>query len=178
MGTPELLKSVKTYMVVEGLLAVLLGLVILLWPGLTIATIVIFIGVWGVVEGLVLFFKGAFAHKGDTDRALSVVMGILSVLFGVLVLNVPVAFAAFGLALIAALIGVRGVYDIVSSFTLEDTMGHKVLLFIAGVIALLFSVFIFMNPAVGARTLVFFLAIMMMISGGAVLVAGASLKVK
>lgn len=178
MNSTELLKSAKTYMIVEGLLSIGLGLIIMFWPGLTTAAIIIYIGVYGIVMGLVLFFKGLLAHKGEQDRATSVVVGILSLLFGLLVLNVPVAFAAFGVYFIAAMIAVRGIYDMVSSFTTEDTRGHRVLLFIAGAFSLLFSLWVFNNPGAGALLMVFLLGLMLMISGGAILIVGASLKTK
>ncbi|MEI6266858.1 MAG: DUF308 domain-containing protein [bacterium] len=175
----ELLKSAKTYLVVEGLLALGLGLIILLWPGLSVATIILFIGWYGVIHGIVLFFEGAFAHKGTSDRGLGVVMGILSVIFGLLVLNVPVFFAAFYLFFIAAMIGVQGIYYMVAAFTSEESKGHKVMLFIAGILALLFSFWtIFINPINSGRILVFLLSVMMLLSGAVLVAAGTSIKTK
>jgi len=175
----ELLKSAKTYLVVEGLLALGLGLVILLWPGLSVATIILFIGWYGVIHGIVLFFEGAFAHKDTSDRGLGVVMGILSVIFGLLVLNVPVFFAAFYLFFIAAMIGVQGIYYIVSGFTSEESKGHKVMVFIAGVLAVLFSFWvIFINPKAGATLLLFVLSVMLLLSGSVLVAAGTSIKTK
>ena len=178
MEATSLLQSVKTYMVFEGLASVLLGLVILLWPGLTVSVVLTLVGIYGIVRGLILFFKGTFAHKGETERALGIVMGMISVLFGLLVLNNPVAFAAFGLIFVAAVVGVQGIYDIASAFTLNSTTGHRVLVFIAGALALLFTVWTVTNPAAGGLFLVLYLAVTLIFAGSATIVVGSSIKLK
>ena len=178
MDSMELLRSAKSYIIFEGVLAVLMGLIIMLWPGLTVATIILFIGIYGIIHGVVLVGMGIFAQKGEERRSLSIGTGILSILFGLIVLNMPVLYAAFNLYVIAAMIGVEGIFLMVHSFTSDETMGHKIMMFIAGVLTILFAIWAMFNPLSGGLLLVFFLSLTLIISGSLTIVAGVSIKTK
>lgn len=176
MDSMELLKSTKTYLIFQGVLAILFGLIIMLWPGLTVATIILFIGFYGIIHGLILLIMGIFAQKDEPNRGFSIATGALSVLFGIVVLNMPVLYAAFNLYLIAAMIGVEGIFLIVQGFTADGTTGHRIMLGIAGLLTLLFSIWMFSNPREGGILMVFFLSLTLIISGALTIAAGTSIK--
>jgi uncharacterized membrane protein HdeD (DUF308 family) len=180
METTEYLKSAKFYIIFEGILAVLLGLAILLVPDLTIETILIFIGFYGVIHGLILVGMGMFAQRDKGHRGLSIAVGAVSILFGLIVLNMPVVYIAFNLYLIAAMIAIQGIYYIIHSFSPKDkeSKGHNVMLFIAGVLAVLFALWVVFNPLAGVLLLVFILALTLIISGALAIAAGSSIETK
>jgi len=178
MDTSEYLKSAKFYIVFEGILAVLLGMAILLVPDLSIATILLFIGYYGVIYGAILAIMGMFAKKDKGHRGLSVAMGGVSILFGLLVLNMPILYVAFNLYLIAAMIGIQGIYYIIHSFDSKETKGHDTMLFIAGLLAVLFAVWVVFNPLASVVLLVFILAITLIISGALTIAAGSTIETK
>jgi len=180
METTEFLKSAKFYIIFEGILAVLLGMAILLIPDLTVTTILLFIGYYGIIHGLVLVVMGMFAQRDKGHRGLSVALGAVSVLFGLIVLNMPVVYIAFNLYLIAAMIGIQGIYYVIHSLSSKDkdSKGHNVMLFIAGVLSVLFAMWVVFNPLSGALLLVFILSLMLIISGALTIAAGSSVDTK
>ena len=93
--------------ILEGVCGIVLGLLILLWPGISTVVILWLIMIWLVVTGI---FKivGAFAlPKGDASKGLLVVNGFLALIIGVLLLSLPLLG---GLLTMAILIGFYGIF--------------------------------------------------------------------
>lgn len=179
MDSKELLTSAKTYIIFEGVLAILFGLILMMWPGLSVATFVMFIGFYGIIHGLISLIMGIFSQKGDPNRGLSVATGALSFLFGIVILNMPVLYAAFNLYVIAAMIGVEGVFLAIHGFTADkDKTGHKLMLTIAGILTILFAIWVFFNPKEGGLLMIFLLSLTLIISGALTIAAGSSIKTK
>lgn len=75
---------------VEGLLDVAAGVIILLWPGLSLLVFVIFVGAWAVVTGIALLIA-AFRLRRLHGEWLLVVNGLVSLLLGTYFLFFPIA---------------------------------------------------------------------------------------
>ena len=87
-------KAIPTWwLVAVGVLGVVTGAVTLLWPGITALVLALFIGVWAVAHG-VLEIAAAFAARREIGvEWWLIAAGVLSVIFGVLVLIAPGAGA-------------------------------------------------------------------------------------
>jgi uncharacterized membrane protein HdeD (DUF308 family) len=92
--------------IVLGIASILFGLVILFWPGRSLEVLVILVGIWSVVVGI-LQIVVSVGHRGDRDSGWvwGLVAGILSVLFGVLVMISPGA----GLVTIIWIVGIYAI---------------------------------------------------------------------
>ena len=102
-------------LVTQGIVAVVLGIVALVWPGVTIVVLVVLWGIWALVDGIAM---GAAAMRpGPTGQR---------VLFGVMAaIGIVAAFYAFfrpGVTAVALtwILGiwllVRGVFELVGAF--------------------------------------------------------------
>ena len=136
------IKGLRTAFALSGAVALVLGIVLLLWPTKTLAVVavlgllvlvagvimlrnaaatgealllftVIFIGIGWIIEGIMAI---AEAGKGPT-RTWAIVFGVLSVLAGIAVLVVPVWTAQWLLLLTAIMLIVLGVVGLVRAFT-------------------------------------------------------------
>jgi len=87
-------KPVSTWwLVVVGLLGIAAGVVTFLWPGITAILLVVFIGAWALVHGIFEII-GAIQLRKEIDNEWTLILGgVLSVLFGVVVLIAPGAGA-------------------------------------------------------------------------------------
>jgi uncharacterized membrane protein HdeD (DUF308 family) len=106
---------------IAGVLAVLAGLVCLRRPGESLLAIVIVLGIYLVIAGLIRFVRSFSALE---DRALVMALAILDVVLGILILALPdlslVTLAVlFGIDLIA-----RGVFAMVVAFRLRSFTHH------------------------------------------------------
>jgi uncharacterized membrane protein HdeD (DUF308 family) len=86
----------RTAQVISGLLGVAAGLVALVWPGITALVLVVLFGAWAVVTGAMEIW----AATRIPGQWLTLVMGALTMIVGVLVLMRPVIGAvALGLTI-------------------------------------------------------------------------------
>jgi uncharacterized membrane protein HdeD (DUF308 family) len=74
----------------EGLLDVAAGVIIVLWPGLSLLALVIVVGAWAVVTGIALLIA-AFRLGRRHGEWLLVLNGLVSLLLGVYFLISPIA---------------------------------------------------------------------------------------
>ena len=100
-------KPIPTWwLIVVGLLGIATGLVTFLWPGITAFVLILFIGAWAIAHGIFEII-GAIQLRHEIDNEWMLILaGVLSVIFGIVVLAAPGAGA---LGLIWAI----GAYSIV-----------------------------------------------------------------
>ncbi|MDH6245790.1 HdeD family acid-resistance protein [Mycobacterium sp. OTB74] len=100
--------------VLFGVLAIILGVLILAWPGLSIVTAAAVFGVYLVVSGVVMIFAAFSLPASAGSKFLSVLSGAISIILGVL------AFRHFGegyaILLLAIWIGIGFIFRGVSAF--------------------------------------------------------------
>lgn len=103
-------KPVPTWwLVVVGLLGIGVGAVTFLWPGITAILLVLFIGAWALVHG-VFEIIGAIQLRKEIDNEWMLIFGgVLSVIFGAIILIAPGAGA---LGLVWAIAGYSIVFGI------------------------------------------------------------------
>jgi uncharacterized membrane protein HdeD (DUF308 family) len=81
------------WLVVVGLLGIAAGVVTFLWPGITAILLVVFIGAWALVHGIFEIIGAIQLRKEIDNEWMLILGGVLSVLFGVVVLIAPGAGA-------------------------------------------------------------------------------------
>jgi len=87
-------KPVPTWwLVVVGFLGIAVGLVTFLWPGITAILLVLFIGAWALVHGIFEIIGAIQLRKEIDNEWMLILGGVLSVLFGAVVLIAPGAGA-------------------------------------------------------------------------------------
>jgi uncharacterized membrane protein HdeD (DUF308 family) len=110
--------------VFAGVVGLIAGIAAAVWPGVTVLVLVLWVGAWAVVTG-VLEVAAAWRRAGS-DRWLTALAGVLSVIAGVIVFVYP-GIGALSLAI------VLGVYALVAGASLlwaawEARRAHVVVL--------------------------------------------------
>jgi uncharacterized membrane protein HdeD (DUF308 family) len=109
----------RWWLALIGILGVVAGLAAYLWPGFTAIALLTLIGIWALVNGVVEIV-GAIRLRAEIDNEwLLLIHGILSVLFGLIVLARPSGGALALIWFIAAFALVSGSVLIVLSFRLK-----------------------------------------------------------
>lgn len=87
-------KAIPTWwLVLAGIAGIAAGVVTFLWPGITAIVLVMFIGAWAIVHG-VFEIIGAIQLRKEIDNEWWLILGgVLSVIFGLIVLFAPGAGA-------------------------------------------------------------------------------------
>jgi len=95
----------KWWLALTGILDIGAGLIALFWPGITALVLIIFIGAWAIVRGVMEIIAAIQLRKEIEGEWLLVLAGVLSVLFGLGVLIYPGA----GAVALAWLIGIYAI---------------------------------------------------------------------
>jgi uncharacterized membrane protein HdeD (DUF308 family) len=101
---------------IVGVLSLLAGLVCLRRPGESLLALVIVLGFWLIIEGIIRFIA---AFSALEDRALVMGLAILDVILGVLILSLPKLSLVTLAVLFAISLLARGVFAIITAFKLR-----------------------------------------------------------
>ncbi len=75
--------------ILEGIVGVIIGLVILIWPGITAFGLLYLIGVWAIITGIFEITAAIRLRQQLTNEWLLIMSGAASVVFGLLILVIP-----------------------------------------------------------------------------------------
>ncbi len=153
---------------IAGVVNVLFGVTALLWPGLTLSTLVWLFGVFAIVYGVVELLN-VFGKGSETPWWVHLMLGVFSVLAGIVVFAWP-GLTAVTLAYVIAVWAIAiGTAEIVGAFLL-----NRLYLAIAGLLAVLFGLLLLMNPLDGALALIVMIGVFAIVRGIVQLVMAAT----
>jgi uncharacterized membrane protein HdeD (DUF308 family) len=143
----------------RGALAVIFGVLALIWPGITLIVLVSLFGAYALVDGLAALFtaiRGRDATGGGAvrNRGWLVVEGITGVIAGIVTFFWPGITALALVWVIGAWAVVTGVIEIAAAIRLRKEIEGEWMLILAGVASVVFGVLIAALPGPGALTLV------------------------
>ena len=147
-----------------GILSVVLGVMVLRWPGATIVLAAAFFGAYLLVTGISQVFHAFTLHLSGGGRALLFISGAASLVLAVL------CFRHFGDAiwLLAIWIGIgfifRGVAEAASAISDETTPGRGWQIFL-GVITLIAGIIVMAYPISSLATLTMVVGIWLIVLG-------------
>ncbi|MBV8728013.1 MAG: HdeD family acid-resistance protein [Candidatus Eremiobacteraeota bacterium] len=111
--------SHRGWLIFEGALGVILGVLIWLYPLYSAALLVYLIAFWAIATGVVEITAGIRFRNVIADEILYILAGIASIVFGILVLRNPAAGAIAVVWLIASYAIVFGLLQVALSFRLK-----------------------------------------------------------
>ena len=74
---------------IEGVIGIIAGTLTFLWPAITAVVLLYLIAFWAIFTGVFEIIAGIRLRKAITNEWLLIVMGVLSLLFGVFILFAP-----------------------------------------------------------------------------------------
>ncbi len=167
MAVPSMLGNLARawhWVVLRGVFAVLFGIFAFLWPGITLAVLVLVWGAYAIADGVMALIAAFTMHEEGKPMASLIVVGILGIAAGVVTFLWPGMTALVLLLFIASWAVLMGVFQIAAAIRLRKHIEHEWLLALSGVVSILFGVrLMFLQPVVGA------LAVVWLIGGFAIL---------
>jgi uncharacterized membrane protein HdeD (DUF308 family) len=155
---------------VQGIAAVVFGVLTLIWPGLSLRVMIALFGAFAVVTGVMLVAASFNAAKQRLHWGSLLAVGILDVVAGVVTWFWPGLTALALLYLVVAWAAVTGVIYIVASVELRDTIPHSWLMTLTGVLSLVLAVVLAVDPRDGILSLVWVIGLYAILGGIAELV--------
>ena len=157
---------------VRGVIALLFGVGALSYPVPTVLVLIIFFGVYALIDGVTALVMGI----GGNKRPAYLLLGVVSIAAGVFAIARPGATALALLWLIGVWAVVRGVGEIMAAIQIRKEVEGEWAIALSGVISILFGLFVLARPGAGALALVWLIAIYAFASGLLKLMLGFKLR--
>jgi len=127
-------------MALRGLVAVLFGLVVLFWPGLVLAVLSLFFGIYALVDGGVVLVPALRTSDRGARRWLPLAEGTVGVIAGLLALLWPGMTVGGLLYVIMGWALLTGILKITTAIVLRSEVENVWLLAGSGALSVLFGV--------------------------------------
>jgi uncharacterized membrane protein HdeD (DUF308 family) len=161
----------------RGVVAVIFGLLALIWPGITVLALVALFGAYCLVDGVIAIGTALFGGVAAAGRrGWLAVEGVAGVLAGIITFAWPGITTLVLLWLIAFWALVTGVMEIVAAIRLRRELQGEWLLILSGALSVLFGILLIVWPASGALALITLIGIYALIFGVALVALGFRLR--
>lgn len=158
--------GIRTALGIGGVVSVIVGILILAWPGKTAAVVAAIIAIYAIVAGLVYAGLGIFSKtKGGWSRIGHIVLGVLFIIAGILAFANLGATAVWLAVFLGILVGIMWIIEgIVSLTTLGDASSKGWTTFFA-IISIVAGIMLLFSPLWGALVLWWLLGISLIVLG-------------
>jgi|SRR5262245_11459327 len=168
-------KSTSTSLILLGVLAIIVGIIALAWPGVTVLALVILFAIYAFIDA------GLQAMRAFSSRTAGPVIGhllltLVALAAGVIALVWPKPTALVLVIVVAAWAFVGGFFEIFAGFQSGETAGTRALFILTGLVSIAFGVVLFARPDIGAVTLALLFGLFALIYGVSQIVMGVELR--
>jgi len=158
----------------QGIVSIIFGLLLLLATGMTVTAVVIFLGAYWLVMG-VIGIIGIFVGYTRAHWGWALFGGILGIIAGILILGHPLTSAVIVPAvLVMILAGLGIVMGIVA--IIQGAMGAGWAAIVIGILSIILGVLIFIAPLVATFILILMLGVFLIIGGIAAMVGAFQIR--
>jgi uncharacterized membrane protein HdeD (DUF308 family) len=145
-------KTLAASLLWRGILAVVIGLVSIIWPGITIGAFVILFAVYCILLAVIDAARGFGSHRAGSV-VWYLLLAVLSLLAGVIAFFLPGVTALVLTLWVAAWAVITGIVEVAMAFLRGETAGERALWAVTGLISLVFGIVIAIHPGNGAVAL-------------------------
>lgn len=163
--------------VIRGIVALVLGIIVLIWPGITLEVLMMLFGVMAVIAGIMLFAFGSTRPVGKTNTTLTMFLGILIVVLGAVAIVMPLLMTVALIYLLAALAILVGLADIWVALVSVDGTANRILFGLSGALSVIIGGIFLAFPLLGGIVIVaLYLGVFVIAFGIISIAAGISLR--
>lgn len=162
----HILKKIKTNVVISALFGIVLGVVLVIWPGMSIQITCMAIGAVLILNGISRLVNFIFGRDGTLFSQMNLVMGIIITVIGVYILLQPAKVIAIIPILVGIIIIIHGVNNLQQAVSLCKSQYDKWwIALILGLVTVGFGILLICNPFQAIDTLVMFIGLFLIYDG-------------
>ena len=174
-GMPDMFKSTSTSLILLGILAVVVGIVAIAWPGVTILALVILFAVYAFMDAGLQTVR-AFSSRSAGPVLGHLLLALVDLVAGVIALAWPAPTAFVLVIVVAAWALAGGAAEFLAGFQTGESAGMRALFILSGLVSVAFGVLLFARPGVGAVTLALLFGLYSLIYGFSQITAGIQIR--
>ncbi len=158
--------GIRTALGIGGVLSVILGVLVLVWPGRVAAVLTAIVAIYAIAAGLVYVGLGIFsARKGGWARIGHIVLGALFIAAGVIAFA-NLAAATTGLAVfVGTLVGLMWIVEGIVSLSTLGAAPSKIWTIVFAIISIIAGITLLFSPLWAAFVLWWILGISAVVLG-------------
>ena len=160
--------------ILQGILAIGLGILAFVSPGATLAALIVVFAVYMIVKGVLSIIAG-FGVRGGPSWWL-VAGGVAGIAIGVITFFQPSTTAVALVIVVGIWAIVTGAAELVAAATLGNLVAPRWLLGLSGVVALAFGVVLIMSPGSGILSVLWLVGFYAIFAGVMYLAIGFGLR--
>jgi uncharacterized membrane protein HdeD (DUF308 family) len=168
-------KSTSTSLILLGILAVIVGIIAIAWPGVTILALVILFAIYAFTDAALQAAR-AFSSRSAGPVLGHLLLGLIDLAAGAIAVIWPAPTALVLVIVVAAWALAGGFAEIFAGFGSGESAGTRALFIITGLVSVAFGIVLFARPGAGAVTLALLFGLYTMIYGFSQITAGVQLR--
>ncbi|MCM1253999.1 MAG: DUF308 domain-containing protein [Clostridium sp.] len=162
----RILKKIRTNVVISALICIALGVVLVVWPGMSVQIACMAIGAVLVLNGISRLLNFIFERDGSLFSQMNLIMGIIITVIGVYILLQPSKIIAMIPILVGIIIIIHGVNNLQQAVSLCKGQYDKWwVALILGLLTVGFGILLICNPFEAIDTLVMFIGLFLIYDG-------------
>jgi uncharacterized membrane protein HdeD (DUF308 family) len=173
-GTP-VLKSMSASLILRGVLAIIVGILALAWPGVTILALVVLFAVFAFVDAGFQTMRAFSSGKAGPVIG-HLLLALIDVVAGVIALAWPAPTALVLVLVVGIWAFFGGFSEVFAAFNTGETAAQRTLYILTGLVWIAFGVVLFARPGLGAVTLALLFGLFSLISGVTLITRGVETR--
>ncbi|MDR6166443.1 hypothetical protein C1N74_08510 [Microbacterium sp. SGAir0570] len=171
------IRSLRTSLILTGVLTLVLGLLILIWPGRTAQVLTGIIAAYAIVAGVVYAALGVFSRTKDGwARVGHIVLGIFFVVVGVVAFANLAAFTVSFAVFLGVLVGIMWIIEGAVSLSVVGESSSRGWTIAFAILSIIAGVMLLFTPLWGVIVLWWLLGISAVALGIVNIIRGLSLR--
>lgn len=165
----------------KGIILILTGLVLLLFPTATLTVLIFVLGIYWLIDGITTIIASFQRRNSQNSWGWGLFTGILGVLAALVVLSKPMLSAVLTTSFLMWFLGISaiiyGVSGLITGFQLPKSTSRTSMIW-GGIFSILFGFTLIASPYLSVLTIMYVIGIIAIIGGIAILYVGSKMKDK
>jgi uncharacterized membrane protein HdeD (DUF308 family) len=154
-----------TALAIRGVVAIAFGVIAFLLPGVTLGVLILLFAAYAIVDGVSALITGLRHPTSKRPDWLLVAGGVAGIVVGLIAIFLPGITALFLVSLIGAWAIITGIAQIAIAWQLRKEIQGELVLALNGVVSVIFGLYLWLFPGLGAISLVWLIALFAVASG-------------
>jgi uncharacterized membrane protein HdeD (DUF308 family) len=175
-GATQVVAKYWWMLLLRGVLAVILGILVLAAPGAALGVILAFLAAYLLVDGVVAIMHGISEGRAGRRSGFWIAYGAIGIVAGIIVLVWPGSTTLVLLYILGFWAIIAGISAIAAAVGMRGHGSAWIWVLIFGVLAILFGIRLLVAPGSGLLAILWFVGVWALISGVVMIVSAFSLR--